>query len=186
VEVESKPQDVARERRDAFQNALQPYRQYIYFATAFLGLIAVMISGTILFSAIRRYLPAKPIVDEPVTLPFPTSMILPGGLQFTLNRGVLDDGQWNPAGPEWLEGTEICRWIAIPWSLQLEAVLRTLNPDDTIELVMSNNDRLVYRVYSIHEVSIDEIRELETDSPCLLLILAKADSDLRWVLTALP
>jgi hypothetical protein len=76
--------------------------------------------------------------------------------------------------------------VAIPWSTQLEAVIRTLNPDDPIELVMSNNDRLVYRVDSVNELSNEELQAVPTDSPCLLLLLAKADTETRWVLTALP
>ena len=98
----------------------------------------------------------------------------------------LQDGEWNPRGPEWLQGTEVCRWVAIPWSRQLEAVIRTLNPDDQIELAMSNNDRLVYRVDSVNELSNEELQAVPTDSPCLLLLLAKADTETRWVLTALP
>ena len=114
------------------------------------------------------------------------SLSLPGGLSFSLGKGALKDGEWNPQGPEWLEGTEVCRWVAIPWSTQLEAVIRTLNPDDPIELVMSNNDRLTYKVYSVQQLSNEELQNLPSDSPCLLLVLAKADTETCWVLTALP
>ena len=65
-------------------------------------------------------------------------------------------------------------------------MIRTLNADDQIELVMSNNDRLVYKVDSVSELSNEELQEVPTDSPCLLLLLAKADSETRWVLTAFP
>jgi hypothetical protein len=68
----------------------------------------------------------------------------------------------------------------------LEAVIRTLNPDDPIELVMSNNDRFVYKVYSVRQLTSEELLELDSNSPCLLLVLAEADTDSRWVLTALP
>jgi hypothetical protein len=30
------------------------------------------------------------------------------------------------------------------------------------------------------------LQKLPSDSPCLLLVLAKADSETRWVLTAFP
>jgi hypothetical protein len=98
----------------------------------------------------------------------------------------LQNGKWNPRGPEWLEGTEVCRWVAIPWSRQLEAVIRTLTQEDKIELGMSNSDRVVYDVYSITQMSIEEMQELDSNSPCLLLVLAQADSDKRWVVTAIP
>ncbi len=103
-----------------------------------------------------------------------------------LGKGAIKDGEWNPQGPEWLEGTEICRWVAIPWSRQLEAVVRTLTQKDSLELVMSNNDKLTYSVYSIKEMTLAEMQKLDSNSPCLLLVLAKQDSDTRWVVTALP
>jgi len=184
VEVQSTAQDPLEERLTALENALRPYRRYIYFAFAFLGVVMAVVASMLLFNVYKQSQPAKP--TEKANLPFPISMSLPGGLNFSLGKGALKDGEWNPRGPEWLEGTEVCRWVAIPWSRQLEAVIRTLNPDDPIELAMSNNDRLVYKVYSVRELSNEEMQKLETDSPCLLLVLAKADSDKRWVLTALP
>ena len=184
VEVESKPQDPLEERLTALENALRPYRRYIYFGFAVLGVVMAVIASAVLFNIYRQSRPAVP--TQALNLPFPTSVSLPGGLNFNLGKGALKDGQWNPSGPEWLEGTEVCRWVAIPWSTQLEAVIRTLNPDDQIELGMSNNDRLVYKVYSIQQLSNAELQNLSSDSPCLLLVLAKADSETRWVLTALP
>ena len=184
VEVEAGRQDPLEERLAAWENALRPYRSYVYAGLAFLGLVMALIASVVLFNVYQRTRPPVPTVVS--NLPFPTSMSLPGGLNFNLGKGSLQDGEWNPRGPEWLQGTEVCRWVAIPWSRQLEAVIRTLNADDQIELVMSNNDRLVYKVYSVRELSNEELQEVPTDSPCLLLLLAKADSETRWVLTALP
>ena len=184
VEVESKPQDPLEERLTALENALRPYRRYIYFGFAVLGVVMAVIASAVLFNIYRQSRPVAP--TQALNLPFPTSISLPGGLNFNLGKGALKDGQWNPGGPEWLEGTEVCRWVAIPWSTQLEAVIRTLNPDDTIELIMSNNDRLVYKVYSVQQLTNEEMQDLPSDSPCLLLVLAKAESETRWVLTALP
>ena len=184
VEVEASKQDPLEERLAAWENALRPYRSYLYTGLAFLGLIMAAIASVVLFNVYQQNRPQVPTVVA--NLPFPTSMTLPGGLNFNLGKGSLQDGEWNPRGPEWLQGTEVCRWVAIPWSTQLEAVIRTLNPDDPIELVMSNNDRLVYRVDSVNELSNEELQAVPTDSPCLLLLLAKADSETRWVLTALP
>ncbi len=184
VEVQSTAQDPLEERLAALENVFRPYRRYIYFGLAFLGLIMAAIASVVLFNVYQQNRPQVPTVVS--NLPFPTSMSLPGGLNFNLGKGSLQDGQWNPRGPEWLQGTEVCRWVAIPWSRQLEAVIRTLNADDPIEIVMSNNDRLVYKVYSVSQLSNEELQEVPTDSPCLLLLLAKADSETRWVLTALP
>ncbi|HLF74809.1 MAG TPA: hypothetical protein VI524_10710, partial [Anaerolineales bacterium] len=185
VEVESKVEDPLQERLKAFENAIKPYRRYINIAFAFLGVVMAVIAGLILYNIYQQSRPVQtPVVAS--NLPYPTSVSLPGGWSFTLGKGALQEGQWSPQGAEWLQGTEVCRWVALPWSRQLEAVIRTLNPDDPIELLMSNNDRLTYKVYSVRQLTPEEMQELDTSSPCLLVVLAQADSDSRWVLTALP
>jgi len=85
-----------------------------------------------------------------------------------------------------LEGTEVCRWVAIPWNRQLEAVVRTMTQNDTIELGMSNNDKLKYNVYAIQQMTLADMQKLDSNTPCLLLMLAQQDSDKRWVVTSLP
>ena len=184
VEVESKTADPLEERLSAIENALRPYRRYVYITLAVLGVVMAAIASLILYNIYQRSLPEP--VKEVSNLPYPTSVALPGGWSCKLGKGTLQDGEWNPNGAEWLEGTEVCRWVALPWSLQLEAVMRTLNPKDPIELGMSNNDRLVYQVYSVRELTPEEMQELDSSSPCLLLVLTQSDSDKRWVLTALP
>ena len=185
VEVESKTADPLEERVKAVENAFKPYRRYIFFAIAFLGIVAAGIALAITVSAIQRMRPAPTAV--PVSdLPYPTSVSLPGGWAFNLGRGRLTDGTWNPQGAEWLEGTEVCRWVSLPWSRQLEAVVRTLNADDQIELVMSNSDRLVYEVDSIRQMGPEEMQTLDTNTPCLLIMLTGDESEKHWVLTALP
>jgi hypothetical protein len=185
VEVESKPQDPLDERLQSVENALKPYRRYINFAIAFLGVVIAGIALTIIYNVYQRSQP-EPVVEQVSTLPFPTSVSLPGGWSFALGKGALADGKWRPRGAEWLQGTEVCRWVSLPWSRQLEAVLRTLNPDDPIELQMSNSDRLIYKVYSIEQMSLDDMQALDSNTPCLLIMLAQDDVEKRWVLTALP
>jgi len=185
VEIEAQREDIAQDRMKAFENSLRPYRQYIYFAVAFLSVVMAALAIGIMYTFYQRSQPPEPtpIVSN---LPRPIAMTLPGGLNFNLGKGAITDGEWNPAGPEWLQGTEICRWVAIPWSKQLEAVVRTLTPKDSIELVMSNNDRLEYSVSSIQELTLAEMQALDQNSPCLLLVLAEQDADKRWVVTAKP
>jgi hypothetical protein len=186
VEVESKAQDPWEERLKALENAFKPYRRYINVALAVLGAVMAVIAALLLYNAYQQVKPPEP---TPVAsdLPYPTTVSLPGGWSFNLGRGALQqDGKWSPQGAEWLEGTEVCRWVALPWSRQLEAVIRTLNPDDPIELMMSNNDKFVYKVYSVRQLTSEEMLDLDSNSPCLLLVLAEADADSRWVLTALP
>jgi hypothetical protein len=185
IEVEAKAEDPMQDRLKAFENALRPYRRYIYFGIAFIAFVVIVITSGLMYDTYKKSLP-PPTAEEADLLPYPVSMNLPGGLAFNLGRGTLDDGRWNPRGPEWLEGTEICRWVAIPYSRQLEAVVRTLTQDDQIELFMSNNDRLAYNVYSINQLSIEEMQDVSSKSPCLLLVLAESDTDKRWVVTGLP
>ena len=184
VEVEARPRDTFKERREALENVLKPYRSYIYMTVGFLGVVAAVILSFLIFNAYQQSRPQP--VQEVSNLPYPVAVSLPGGWSFDLGRGTLQAGKWEPRGAEWLEGTEVCRWVSLPWSRQLEAVLRTLNPNDPIELVMSNNDKLVYGVYSVDEMTTDEIQKVNSNSPCLLLILTGSDSDSRWVLTAIP
>lgn len=184
VEIESRPPDTFKERVNAFENALRPYRSYIYLTLGFLGIVLAGILSLLIFNAYQQSRPEP--VREVSNLPYPVAVSLPGGWRFDLGRGTLEAGRWEPSGAEWLEGTEVCRWVSLPWSRQLEAVLRTLNQNDPIELVMSNNDKLTYGVYSVYEMTPEEIQGLDTNSPCLLLILTGSDSEKRWVLTALP
>jgi len=190
VEVVSKREDAAQERRKAFDNALRPYRQYLYLVTAFLGIVAIVVVLSLMAPAIydsRLFTGLRPAPTPTAgNLPYPVAMSLPGGLNFNLGRGAIAEGEWNPNGPEWLAGTEVCRWVAIPWSRQLEAVVRTLTREDAIELVMSNDDRLKYNVFAIQELTLAEMQALDQNSPCLLLVLAEQDTEKRWVVTAKP
>jgi hypothetical protein len=186
VEVEAKAADPWQERRQSIENALRPYRRYFNFIFIFISLVMVVIVSISLYRVYQRSLPPPP-VEEVTQLPYPVRMNLPGGLSFNLGKGSLDEeGRWEPLGPEWLEGTEICRWVAIPYSRQLEAVVRTFSREDQIELVMSNNDTLTYTVNSIDQLSIGEMQEIDSGSPCMMLVLAQADTEKRWVVTALP
>lgn len=184
VEVEARPVDPMQERLTAVENAFKPYRRYIYTVLTLLGVAMAVTAILIMFNVYQRSRPQP--VQEPSNLPYPTAVRLPGGWSFSLGRGTLQNGRWDPNGAEWLEGTEVCRWVALPWSTQLEAVIRTLNPKDPIELTMSNNDTLMYDVYSIRQMTPEQMQELDTNSPCLLLILTQQDAEARWVLTALP
>ena len=186
VEVESTPQDPVEERLTAMENALKPYRRYINFGLAFLGLIMAVIAAMVLFNIYQRSAAAAATPEVVSDLPFPASVSLPGGWTFELGKGSLVDGQWNPRGAEWLQGTEVCRWVALPWSRQLEAVVRTLKQDDPINLGMSNNDILTYQVYSVEQMSPEQMQRLDSNSPCLLIVLAEPEAEERWVLTARP
>jgi hypothetical protein len=149
--------------------------------------IAIVIWIGYLAANAAGLIPAAPMpTSTPSDLPYPVSLSLPGGWDFTLRKGVVKGGKWEPQGAEWLEGTELCRWVSLPSSVQLEAVLRTLKANDQITLTMSNYDKLIYRVGAIEQVTADKIQGLQTQEPCLLVILSNPDSDQRWVVRANP
>jgi hypothetical protein len=185
VEVEAKAENPMQDRVRAIENSLKPYRNYFYFVFGFIGLVVIAVLSMSIYQLYLQSLPPPP-VEEVAALPYPVAVNLPGGLKFNLGKGSLNEGRWDPRGPEWLEGTEVCRWIAIPYSEQMEAVVLTLKRDDKIELIMSNNDVLVYTVYSRDRLNIEEMLELDSNSPCMLLVLAQSNSDDRWVVTAIP
>ena len=118
--------------------------------------------------------------------PMPIQVRLPGGWMFALSKGHVTDGKWAPTKAEWLEGTEICRWVSLPWSAQLEAVFQTLKSGDRIDLVMSNYDHWSYRVRSVDEVQVFDLAGLDKNYPSLLLILTNSETDVRFVVLAVP
>ena len=186
VEVEVKAEDPREDRIKAFENALRPYRRYINFGIAFIGIVAILAVSVLLFNTYKSFQPQVP-TPTPSNLPYPVMLnIVDGGFSFNLGRGSLEDGRWNPKNPEWLEGTEVCRWVAILYSRPLEAALRTLTQKDQLELEMSNGDVLTYDVYSITQMSIEDMQKVSSNTPCLLLVLADANTDTRLVVTAYP
>ena len=117
-------------------------------------------------------------------LPYPVEVRLPGGWPIGLKAATILDGAWAPEGPEWLQGTEIRRWIAIPWSKELEAVFKAILPGDTVVLKMSNRDEWTYQVQSVEQVASEKLPELNQNLPSVLIFLADEQSDQRWVLVA--
>ena len=159
-------------------------RRMLIGALIIVALAVVAGSGFLVVKSLPA--PTPTVVPTASIAPIPISVSLPGGWIFPLRTGAVVNGKWNPQGPEWLGGTEVCRWVSLPWTIQLEAVLRTLKSNDEIRLSMSNYDSLVYKVQSIEQVPASEINKLASDTPCLLVILSKQDADTRWVVTAKP
>jgi len=185
VEIEVKPEDPVEDRIKSFENALKPYRRYIYFGIAFIGIVVIIATSAIFYDVYERSLPPTPTRNVS-NLPYPVTLNIPGLPSIILSRGTLDNGRWDPRRPEWLEGTEICRWVALPYSRQLEAVVRTLTREDQLELVMSNSDAWRYDVFSITQMTLEDMQEVSANSSCLLLVLADANTNTRWVVTAYP
>lgn len=130
--------------------------------------------------------PTVAATPTPSIEPIPISVSLPGGWVFPLSVGYVNGGQWNSKGAEWLGGTVVCRWVSLPWSEQLEAVVRTFKANDQIQLSMSNYDSILYKVQSIEQVPSSDIGKLCPEGPSLLLMLAKEGTDTHWVAIAKP
>ena len=96
------------------------------------------------------------------------------------------DGKWAPTKSEWLVGTEVRRVVAIPWNKQIEAVVRTFDTIDTINLEMSNGDVLIYKVKSVAYVSTTDSSILYDTHPSLAIILIRQGDNSRWVVIAAP
>ena len=182
--VSERPFSLRQSTRRAFRD-MPPSQKIILIGISILVVLFVMVAGGYFASSA---LPKPSPTATPTTsnLPYPVSISLPGGWSFPLSKGTVKDGKWDPVGPEWLNGTEVCRWVSLPYSVQLEAVLRTLKLDDPITLTMSNYDSLVYKTKSIQQVPVDQISQLNSKTPCLLIILADEKSDKRWVVTSVP
>ena len=168
---------------------LRPFEKYALIGFGVLIVGALLFSGMfVLADSISASL-APPVPTPTIDLTnviHPIQLSLPGGWVFDLGQGKVVDGRWMPERAEWLVGTEISRWVALPWSLQLEAVLRTLQPEDQITLTMSNFQALDFNVYSIQELTMEQIQTLDPNKPGLLIILfgGEGDTDTHWVVTA--
>ncbi len=119
---------------------------------------------------------------------YPRRIALPNGEEFSLGEGNLRDGNWAPLRAEWLSGTEISRWVALPWNSELEEEIKELETGDQINLTMSNSDVVVFKVSSINRMTIQELMLSDATKPSLLVMLyndQNADES-YWVITALP
>ena len=165
---------------------LRPFEKYILigFGALIVGALGFFVLADSITAALTPPEPT-PTIDLTNVI-HPIQLSLPGGWVFDLGEGKVVDGSWTPQRAEWLVGTEISRWVALPWSLQLEAVLRTLQPEDQITLTMSNFASLEFNVYSIQELTMEEIQALDPNKPGLLIILfgGEGDTNTHWVVTA--
>jgi hypothetical protein len=136
--------------------------------------------------AVAEVTPTRVATTVPGEVPIPVGLELPGGWHFAIQRGQIVDGKWTPLRPEWLAGTEVRRVVAIPWSRQVEAVVKTLEPGDIIKLEMSNGDLFGYKVESVSQVPASDASILNDAKPSLALILYASGVDNRWVVFAIP
>ena len=105
----------------------RPLERVLLFGVVALTAVVLLFSGIfIIVRSIPVPTPEPTVVVNLEDMVYPKQLNLPGGWGFNLGQGRVAEGKWSPRGAEWLIGTEISRWVALPWSLQLEAVLENL------------------------------------------------------------
>ncbi len=160
---------------------------YLGAILAVAWLILLLLSLAVQHSILDKFFP-KPLPTATPTAsitPIPISLTLPDLPAFPLMGEPPEP--WPRAPWSVPTGQDMCTTVLLPWSAQLEAVLRTLSLNDEIKLTMSNYNSLHYRVQSIEQVRYSDIDKLaKANFPCLLVILRKADQDTNWVVTAKP
>lgn len=135
--------------------------------------------------------PTTPVIEAPPVvvasdMPYPTGVTLPGGWYFPLERSTLINGEWQPRTSEWLQGSELRRVVALPWNPQTEAVIKTFQVGDGVELYLNNNETLKYRVYSIEQVAKTDTGIYSDRDPSLAIILYQGKDPNRWVIICKP
>ena len=157
---------------------------------AALTFVAIVVVGILIFRS--NLVPLAPFAGQPnpqvsvsTVQVAPMGLELTGGWTFYLQKGDLKDGIWTPqGGSEWLNGTELRRIVALPWNPQLEAVTQTFKPGDPVRMLMNNNDIVVYRVDKVETVTRDQVDVLQGNTPALIVILYRNDSNERVVILA--
>lgn len=118
--------------------------------------------------------------------PIPTSVVFPDNQKFELGLGTVTNGSWTPKGAEWLVGTEVPRWLALPWTASLESAVRAFKVNGPIQLLMSNGDDVVYRFQSMQELSTEEMGSFHTNTMDLLIVLSRPGNATHLVILAVP
>ncbi len=159
-------------------------------STVLLGLISVVLLFLIvyfLFPAPSQEQIPSAATPTAANSPIPIGLQFSGGWKLNLITGKIIDGKWQPKEAEWLQGTEICRMVSLPWSKQLEAVFRTAVPGDEILLIMNNSDQLKYKVESLKLFQENEINQFyDRVTPCMVIILNQLNSNSKRVIVAAP
>lgn len=152
--------------------------------------LLVVLVPFLVFAALTAPKAEKPVIVFPMPhalpegVPYPTGLTLPGGWGFDLQKSTFAEGDWKPAGSEWLEGTEVRRVVALPWNKQTDAVVRTFQPGDTISLMLSNQDEVEYEIVSVERRTSTEADFLADRKLSLVVLFYDEASEDRWVIIA--
>ena len=102
--------------------------------------------------------------NDPVSVEF-------GGVAFELTRSKLDNGEWRPVLAEWLDGSELRRVVAVPFSQEVGQAVARLKYGDILRLRLSSSEVVEYRLVDIARIKRHQIEVLSSLSPSLAIVL---------------
>jgi sortase (surface protein transpeptidase) len=65
-------------------------------------------------------------------------------------------------------------------------VVQTLKKGDPVRLLMANNDIVAYRVDNVEQVAQENVDIMGGNTPGLVVILYRKDSNNRWIIVCRP
>jgi len=183
-EIEVDRSIVARLRK--WFNKLSKLQKMIFLLGALFALgLGIILIFLISSRPIRPVVTPSDVYPDSI-IPIPILVILPDSLSFELGVGTIINGSWTPQAAEWLAGTEVPRWLALPWDKNLESAVLKYEINEPIHLQMSNTDILVFRFQSVQEISAEEMGTFHANTADLLIILSDPKGSTRLVIIAVP
>jgi hypothetical protein len=113
--------------------------------------------------------------NDPVSVEF-------GGVAFELTRSKLDNGEWLPVLAEWLDGSELRRVVAVPFSQEVGQAVARLKYGDILRLRLGSSEVVEYRLVDIARLTRHQIEVLSSLSPSLVIVLHSERASERYVL----
>ncbi len=113
--------------------------------------------------------------NDPVSIEF-------GGVAFELTRSKLEDGEWHPVLAEWLDGSELRRVVAVPFSQEVGQAVAHLKYGDLLHLRLGSSEVVAYRLVDILRLKRHQIEVLSSQSPSLAIVLHSERASERYVL----
>jgi hypothetical protein len=113
--------------------------------------------------------------NDPVSVEF-------GGVAYELTRSKLENGEWSPVLAEWLDGTELRRVVAVPFSQEVGQAVARLKYGDILRLRLGSSEVVEYRLVDIARLKRHQIEVLSSLSPSLAIVLHSERASERYVL----
>jgi hypothetical protein len=113
--------------------------------------------------------------NDPVSVEF-------GGVAYELTRSKLENGEWSPVLAEWLDGTELRRVVAVPFSQEVGQAVSRLKYGDILRLRLGSSEVVEYLLVNIARLKRHQIEVLSSLSPSLAVVLHNERASERYVL----